>query len=60
MRDGIFLGRTSTKKRIKCLAPGHNAVPLVKIEPNTLDRESSTLPLSRKAYEGLFGSLYEG
>ena len=31
--------------RIKCLAQGHNAVPLMRLEPTTLDLESSTLPL---------------
>ena len=29
------LGLTSTKQRIKCLAQGHNEVPLVKLEPST-------------------------
>ena len=29
MSRRVFLGWTSTKQRIKCLAQGHNAVPLV-------------------------------
>ena len=28
----VFLGCTSTKQRIKCLAKGHNVVPLVKLQ----------------------------
>ena len=29
----VFLGWTSTKQRIKCLAQGHNTVPPVRLEP---------------------------
>ena len=31
----VFLGLTSTKQRIKCLAQGHNTVPPVRLEPAT-------------------------
>ena len=31
----VFLGWTSTKQRIKCLAQGHDAVPLVRLRPAT-------------------------
>ena len=33
MSGWVFLGLTSTKQRIKCLAQGHNAVPPVRLEP---------------------------
>ena len=36
MSGQVFLGLTSTKQRIKCLAEGHNTVPSVSIEPATL------------------------
>ena len=32
---GCFLVCTSAKKRIKCLAQGHNTVPPVRLEPAT-------------------------
>ena len=35
MSGRVFLGLTSTKQRMKCLAQGHNAVPLVRLEPTT-------------------------
>ena len=35
MSEQVFLGLTSTKQRIKCLAQGHNAVPQVKREPES-------------------------
>ena len=49
MSGQVFLGLTSTKQRIKCLAQGHNTVPLVKLKPAPLDLESSTLPLGHRA-----------
>ena len=36
----VFLDRTSTKQRIKCLVQRHNAVPPVRLEPSTLDLET--------------------
>ena len=33
--SGLFLGCASTKQKIKCLAPGHNAVSQVRLEPST-------------------------
>ena len=42
----VFLGLTSTKQSIKCLAPGHNTVPLVRLKPVTLDLKSNILLLS--------------
>ena len=38
-----FLGQTINKQRLKCLAQGQNAVPLVNTQ--TLDQESRTVPL---------------
>ena len=35
MSGWVFLGLTSTKQRIKCLAQGHKAVPQVKRGPET-------------------------
>ena len=35
MSGRVFLGRTSTKQRIKCLAQGHITVPPVRLEPAT-------------------------
>ena len=35
MLGRVFLGWTRTKQKIKCLAQGHNAVPLVRLEPAT-------------------------
>ena len=35
MSSWVFLGLTSTEQRIKCLAQGHNAVPLVRLKPTT-------------------------
>ena len=32
---GDFLGKTSTNQKIKCLAQGHNIVPLVRLEAAT-------------------------
>ena len=32
---GLFLGLTNTKQRLKCLAQGHNTVPLVSLEAGT-------------------------
>ena len=32
----VFLGLTSTKQRIKCLAQGYNAVAPVRLEPATV------------------------
>ena len=34
-RGRVFLGWTSTRQRIKCLAQGHNAVPPMRHEPRT-------------------------
>ena len=45
MSGQVFLGLTSTKQRIKCLAHGHNAVPPVRLKQQPLDPESSTLPI---------------
>ena len=39
----VFLGRTSTKQRINCLAQGHSTVPLVSLELMTLRTPSLTL-----------------
>ena len=49
MSGRFFLGRTSTKQGIMCLAQGHNAVTPVRLEPATLRLETSTLPLSHCA-----------
>ena len=35
MSGQVFLGLTSTKQRIKCLAQGHKAVPTVRLKPTT-------------------------
>ena len=35
MSGWVFLGLTSTKQRIKCLAQGHNTGPLVRQETTT-------------------------
>ena len=35
MSEQIFLGYTSTKQGLMCLAQGHNAVTPVKLEPAT-------------------------
>ena len=35
MSGQVFLGWTSTKQRLMCLAQGHNAVTLVRLEPST-------------------------
>ena len=43
-----FLGLSSTKQRITCLAKGHNAVPLVRFEyatPQSRVKHSTTEPL---------------
>ena len=42
----VFLGWTSTKQGLMCLAKGHNSVTLVRLEPTTPWVESSTLPQS--------------
>ena len=49
MSGQVFLGLTSTKQRIKCLAHGHNAVPPVRLKQHHLDPELNTLPLSHCA-----------
>ena len=51
MSRQVFLGWTSTKQGLMCLAQGHNTVPPVRLEPQTLDLKSSTLPLSHCAPE---------
>ena len=43
---GIFPGLKSTKQRIKCLAQGHKALPLLKRNLGPLDLESSSQPMS--------------
>ena len=35
MWERVIPGLTSTKQGIKCLAQGHNAVPLVRLKPAT-------------------------
>ena len=35
MSERVFLGLTSTKQSIKCLAQGHNAVPPLRFKPAT-------------------------
>ena len=35
MQGLVFLGLTSTKQKIRCLAQGDNAVPPVRLEPGT-------------------------
>ena len=45
MSGQVFMGRTSTKQRIKCLAQGHAVPP--GMQPLHLD--SSNLPLSHRA-----------
>ena len=40
MSRWVFLGLTSTKQRIKCLAQGHNSVLLVRLDPIPIDLES--------------------
>ena len=49
MSGWVYLGLTSTKQRIKCLAQGHNAVAQDRVEPQPLDLESGTLPLAHSA-----------
>ena len=49
MSGWVFLGWTSTKQRIKCLAHGHNTVPLVRLEHANPGLKSNTLPLSHPA-----------
>ena len=46
MPGRVFLCCISTKQGEMCLAQGYNALLQVKLEPATLDLESSTLPLS--------------
>ena len=46
MSGRVFLGWTSTKQGLMCLAQGNNAVPPVRLEPQPFDLESSPLPLS--------------
>ena len=36
MSEQVFLGSTSTRQWLMCLAEGHNAVPLLRLEPTTL------------------------
>ena len=48
MLRGVFLGSTSTKLGLMCLAQGHNTVTLVRLEPATLRsrvKHSTTEPL---------------
>ena len=49
MSRRVILGLTSTEQRIKCLAQGHNAVPLVGLKPQHFNLKSSPLPLSHLA-----------
>ena len=49
MSRHVFLGQTSTKQGLICLAQGHNAVTPVRLEPATLqsqDKHSTTEPLA--------------
>ena len=53
MSEQVFLGWTSTKQGLMCLAQGHIAVPTVRLEPPPpppppppSNLKSSTLPLS--------------
>ena len=48
MSGRVFLGGTSTKQRLLCLAQGHNTVTLSS-NPRPLGLKSSTLPLSHCA-----------
>ena len=46
--EWVFLGRTSTKNGLMCLAQRHNAVPLVSLEPTTARspvKHSTTEPM---------------
>ena len=48
MLGWVFLGLTSTKQGLMCLAQGHNAVPLARLKPATFQSQvklSSTKPL---------------
>ena len=55
--SGPFLGRTSTKQSLNCLAQSYKAVPLVGLKPaiprSRPKQESSTLPLSHQAPQPL-------
>ena len=46
MSGWVFMGWTSTKQRIKCLAHGHNTVTLVSLETSSPSIKSNILPLS--------------
>ena len=46
IKGQVFLGWTSTKLGLMCLAQGHNAVMLVRLDPRHFGLEASTLPLS--------------
>ena len=75
MSGWIFLGLTSTKQRIKCLAQGHNAVSLVRLKPATPRsrvKHSTTEPpasplvralrdkkRSRAIWVPIYGDLYQ-
>ena len=43
MSGPVFLGWNSTKQKIKCLAQGHNTLPLLRLK---LNLESNNLPLT--------------
>ena len=49
MLGRVFVGWSSTKQGLMCLAQGHNAVMLVRLKPTILGLQSSILPLSHCA-----------
>ena len=55
---GCFLGLTSTKQEIKCLAQGHNTVPQETLDPAFLDFKSSSLPMSSPHLQGSYGLIF--
>ena len=54
MSGWVFLGLTSTKQRIKCLAQGHSALPRVMLEPASLRSKvkHSTTEIVGSPYDG--------
>ena len=61
MSGWVFLGLTSTKQRIKCLAQGHNPVSPMRLEPTTPPSpvKNSTTEPSHSSYRYLLFSLFQ-
>ena len=66
MLGQVFLGWTSTYQRVKCLAQGYNAVPLIRLEPVTPPsrfKHSTTEPppsSTDSVWSGVFARGYRG